>query len=238
MKKTLFILIVFQTSLFSQTSTVLQEQSRVNAMNEILKQNTSSQMLYYKPSEVDIKGSKYYLDAYCTGEVWFLNGEHISTGYQFKFDEVANSVQIKDKNGEEMLADAEKINGCRLNIEDKTVLYFKTQVPGEPNKRQLFQLLFNGETYKAIKLPSKKLITKNKIFHDDPVEYEYINQHQYFVKKGDGRYVEIKLKKKALLEAFPEKKAILTRLFETTQYKDRLNEAALANILMELEKAK
>ena len=54
------MLIVFQTSLFAQTSTVLQEQSRVNAMNEIMKQNTSSQMLYYKPSEVDIKGSKYY----------------------------------------------------------------------------------------------------------------------------------------------------------------------------------
>ena len=60
MKKTLFMLLIFQTSLFAQTSTVLQEQSRVNAMNEIMKQNTSSQMLYYKPSEVDIKGSKYY----------------------------------------------------------------------------------------------------------------------------------------------------------------------------------
>ena len=237
MKRTLFILIIFQTSLFAQmTSTILQEQSRVNAMNEILKQNTSSQMLYYKPSEVDIKGSKYYLDAYCTGEVWFMNGDHISTGYLFKFDEVANSVQIKDKNGEEILADATKINGCRLNIEKKTVLYFKSPVPGDPNNRQLFQLIYNSDNCKVIKLPSKKLIAKTKMFHDDPLQQEYFAQHTYFIKKGDNNYKEIKLKKKALLEAFPGKKAILTRLFETPQYKDRLTEAGLAAILTELEK--
>ena len=236
MKKTLFILIIVQSSLFAQTSTVLQEQSRVNAMNEVLKQNTSSQMLYYKPSEVDIKGSKYYLDAYSTGELWFMNGDYISTGYLFKFDEVANSVQIKDKNGEEILADASKINGCRLNIEGKTVLYFKSPVPGDPNNRQLFQLMYNSDNCKVIKLPSKKLITRTKMFHDDAAQQEYFAQHTYFIKKGDNKYEEIKLKKKALLEVFPEKKAVLTRLFETPQYKDRLTEASLAAILMELEK--
>ena len=236
MKKTLFILIIVQSSLFAQTSTVLQEQSRVNAMNEVLKQNTSSQMLYYKPSEVDIKGSKYYLDAYSTGELWFMNGDYISTGYLFKFDEVANSVQIKDKNGEEILADASKINGCRLNIEGKAVLYFKSPVPGDPNNRQLFQLIYNSDNCKVIKLPSKKLITRTKMFHDDAAQQEYFAQHTYFIKKGDKKYEEIKLKKKALLEVFPEKKAILNQLFDTPQYKDRLTEASLANILMELDK--
>ena len=238
MKRTLFILIIFQTSLIAQTSTVLQEQSRVNAMNEIMKQNTSSQMLYYKPSEVDIKGSKYYLDTYSTGEVWFMNGDYISTGYLFKFDEEANSVQIKDKNGQEILADATKINGCRLNIEGKTVLYFKSPVPGDPNNRQLFQLMYNSDNCKVIKLPSKKLITKTKMFHDDAAQQEYFAQHTYFIKKGDKKYEEIKLKKKSLLEVFSEKKVLLTQLFDTPQYKDRLTEASLANILMELEKVK
>lgn len=74
------------------------------------------------------------------------------------------------------------------------------------------------------------------MFHDDAAQQEYFAQHTYFIKKGDKKYEEIKLKKKALLEAFPEKKALLTRLFETPQYKDRLTEASLATILMELDK--
>lgn len=236
MKRTLFILIVFQSSLFAQTSTVFQEQSRVNAMNEVLKQNTSSQMLYYKPSEVDVEGSKYFHDDYVEGELWFTNGQHTSTEYVYKFDESANSVQVKDKKGEEILVDVHVISGCRLTIGGKSVIYFKAPVPGDANNRQLFQLIYNSDNCKVIKLPSKKLITKTKMFHDDAAQQEYFAQHTYFIKKGDKKYEEIKLKKKALLEAFPEKKALLTRLFETPQYKDRLTEASLATILMELDK--
>ena len=91
--------------------------------------------------------------------------------------------------------------------------------------------------YRAIKLPSKKLIPKTKIFDDDLQKYEYISEHRYFLKKGEGKFEEIKLKKNDLLKAFPEKKATLTKLFNTPQYKERLTEALLAKLLGELEKA-
>jgi hypothetical protein len=243
MKKAILIFTISPILLFGQTSqpataTVLQQQSRVNAMNNLLSNNTSSLMLYYKPSEVDIKGSKYFHNDYVTGELWFTNGEYASTEYVYKFDEAANSVQVKDKKGEEILVDVNVISGCKLSIEGKNVYYFRAQTPGNPNKRQLFQLIYNSENYKVIKLPSKSLINKTKIFHDDAIQYEYLSQHTYYLKKGDKKFEEIKLKKKDLLEFFPEKKALLNRLFDTPPYKEKLNEASFAALLLELENVK
>jgi hypothetical protein len=241
MKKACLIIAVLPIVLFGQTTanvtsaTVIQEQSRVNAMNEVMKNNTSSQMLYYKPMELDIKGSKYLYDNYVDGELWFTNGDYVTKEYVYKFDESQNSVQIKNKKGEEILVDAVTINACKLNINGKTVIYFRGQMPNDPNTRKLFQLIYNTDTYKVIKLPSKRLIPKTKIFHDDAQQYEYLNEHTYYLKKGEGKYSELKLKKKALLEAFPDKKALLTRIFEKPAYKEKLDEAALAAILTELD---
>lgn len=238
MKKAILFLLFLPKILFGQTSTVTQEQSRVNNMNQLMQDNRSSLMLYYKPSEADINGSKYFYNDYASGSLWFMNGDSVSKGYLFKFDESENSVQFKDKDGQEILADVTKISGCKLNIDGKIVLYLKMEVPNEPNVRRMFQLLYNGDAYQVIKLPSKKLITKTKIFHDDPVAYEYIVQHRYFLKKENGKFEEMKLKKKGLLAAFPEKKARITRLLEAPQYKDGLDEAGLAAILAELDKKK
>ena len=241
MKKAVLVFFGVPIILFGQKtpiSTVAQELSRVNAMNELMKNNTSSLMLYYKPSEVDIKGSKYFHNAYVEGELWFTNGQYASTEYVYKFDESANSVQVKDKKGEEILVDVHVISGCKLSIEGKNVYYFKSETPDNPNKRQLFQLIYNSENYKVIKLPSKTLINKTKIFHDDAIQYEYISQHTYYLKKGNRNYEEFKLRKKDLLEFFPEKKALLNRLFETPPYKEKLNEASLSALLLALENVK
>ena len=235
MKKAILFFFFMPQMLFWQSTPVVQ-QARVNTMNQLMQNNTSSLMLYYQPSEADINGSKYFHNDYGTGELWYLNGDSVSTGYLFKFDESENSVQFKDKEGQEILADVTKILGCKLNIDRKTVLYFKLEVPDAPNVRRMFQLVYNSSNYQVIKLPSKKLITKTKIFHDDLLQYEYIAQHRYFLKKGNGQFEEIKLKKKGLLAAFPDKKVVLTRLLETPPYKDGLNEAKLAAILTELDK--
>ena len=128
------------------------------------------------------------------------------------------------------------INGCRLKIGDKSVLYFRFALPDEPNNKQLFQIFFNGNIYQVIKLPAKRLVPKTKIFHNDELQYEYLNEHRFFMKKGDKKLIEIKLKKKDLLKAFPEKQATLNRLFDTPQYKDRLNENLFAEILMAIDK--
>ena len=200
MKKAIFFLLFMPNLLFGQTSTVEQEQSRVNNMNALMQQTQSSLMLYYKPSEIDIKGSKYFYKDYATGALWFMNGDSVSKGYLFKFDESENSVQLKDKDGQEILVDVTKIVGCKLYIEGKTVLYVKMEVPSELNMRRMFQIIYNTDTYQVIKLPAKSLVTKTKLFHDDPNQSEYIVQHRYFLKKGNGQFEEMKLKKKGLLQ--------------------------------------
>ncbi len=235
MKKCILLFLTFPNFLFGQAANVVQQQSRVNAMNDLMRQNTSSLSLYYNGSEIDIKGSKYFYDAYVDGELWFIDGKYASKEYVYKFDESENSVQTMDKKGEEILVDAEKINGCKLTIEGKAVYYFRAEVPGELNKKRLFQLLYNSDKYNVIKLASKRLVPKTKIFHDDAVQYEYLIEHRYFLKKSAQTYQEVKLKKKDLLKAFPEKQAILKRLFETPQYKERLTELSFVNLLTELE---
>lgn len=235
--KKLFLFITFLPILaHSQTSNVPREQSRVNNMNELMRSNTSSLMLYYEPSELDIKGSRFYHKDYTDGELWFVNGEYIGKEYQYRFDEQQKTVQVKDKNGEETLVDPTKINGCRLKIDGKSVLYFRASLPVDINKKHLFQLLYNSDKYNVIKLPSKKLIPKTKMFHNDEQQYEYINEHRYFIKKGDGEFQEFKLKKKEIIKVFPEKKRILEKLFETKPYDERLSESLLAQLLVQLEK--
>jgi hypothetical protein len=237
-KNAIFFLFLLPQILLGQTTSVEQQQSRVNNMNKLMEGNTSSLMLYYKPNEVGINGSKFFNEEYAPGVLWFLNGDSASTGYVFKFDETENSVQFKGRDGQEILADPNKITGCKLNIDGKSVIYFKTEVPDNLSVRRMFQLIYSSETYQVIKLPAKKLITKPKIFHDDPERIEYVEQHRYFLKKGNGEFKEFKLKKKELLAAFPAKKALITRLLETPQYKRGLTEGGLAEILMELDKVK
>ena len=241
MKKAILFLVGFPFYALGQTTeatrVVSNEQSRVNAMNNVMQNNNSSQMLYYGGSELDVKGSKYFYYTYVQGEILLTNGQVIKEGYLFKFDEEENSVQVKDKTGQETLVNAATIASCQLTIEGKSVFYLRATVPTDLNKIRTFQLLFGSNAYRAIKLPSKKLIPKTKIFHDDPQQYEYISEHRYFLKKGEGKFEEIKLKKNDLLKAFPEKKATLTKLFNTPQYKERLTEALLAKLLGELEKA-
>ena len=113
MKKAIMFLVGFPFYVLGQTTeatrVVSNEQSRVNAMNNVMQNNNSSQMLHYGGSELDVKGSKYFYDTYVQGEILLTNGQVIKEGYLFKFDEEENSVQIKDETGQETLVNAATI---------------------------------------------------------------------------------------------------------------------------------
>jgi hypothetical protein len=233
MKNVLLILFGSTAFLFGQGTP--QEQSRVSTMNELMKSNTSSLMMYYKPNELDIKGSRYFHNEYVKGELWFMNDKYASDEYVYKFDEVENTVQVKGNDGQEILVDATKIKGCRMIINGKSVFYFGADVPTDYDKRRLFQLLYNSENYRVIKLPQKKLIPTHKVFHNDDMQFQYNIEHRYFIKTVDGQYAEFKLTKKGILKIFPDRKVFLEKLFETEPYKERMTESLFVELLTKVE---
>ena len=237
MKNLTFLLCLLHTLIFAQTTP--SQQNRINSMNAIAQLNTSSQMLYYPPGDVNIKGSRFFYDEFVAGDVWFTDGQHIVSLFLYKFDEVENSVVVKDKKTEkEALLQSLTILSARLIIKGKSVIYLSDETPNMLNKKKLFQLIYNSENYRVIVLPSKKLITSQKIFHDDILSYEYSSSPRYYFKKKSNDYKEINLRKKDLLKVLPERSAILKVLFEKPAYKDGLTAGLLAALLNEMEKNK
>ena len=236
MKKLFFVFSLLPLFIYAQTTPM--QQNRINAMNSIMSNNTSSQMLYYPPNDLNIKGSRYLYDKFVAGEVWFNDGLHIDSLFLYKFDEVENSVIIKDKEGKEVLLLAATIVSVKLVINDKSVFYLNMETPSTLNKKTLYQLIYKSDNYFVVMLPIKKLITSQKIFHDDEQSYEYTISHRYFLKKKDDDFTEIGLRQKDLMKALPEKSATLAVLFKKPNYKERMTAGLLAELLNEVEKKK
>ena len=236
MKKFFFVFSLLPLFIYAQTTPM--QQNRINAMNSIMSNNTSSQMLYYPPNDLSIKGSRYLYDKFVAGEVWFNDGQHIDSLFLYKFDEVEGSVIIQDKEGKEVLLLPATIVSVKLVINDKSVFYLNMETPSTLNKKKLYQLIYKSDNYFVVMLPIKKLITSQKIFHDDEQSYEYTISHRYFLKKKDDDFTEIGLRQKDLMKALPEKSATLAVLFKKPNYKERMTAGLLAELLNEVEKKK
>jgi hypothetical protein len=246
MKKIFGLLLLLPTLLLAQkpkkdssliANDVFREQSRVNAVNNIMSQNTSSQMLYYKPNEVDIKGSPFFYDEFVKGEIWFKDGTHVDKDL-FKFDELKNAVVVKGTDGVEYVLESKTVLGCRMIINDKPVLYFRGEVPNVKDDRKIFQLVYNSDKYRVIKLPVKRLIPREKTFHNDLQGEEFRSEHRFFVQTDGGAFQEFGLKKKEILRVFADRQATLSALFDKPMYKEKLTEQSLSSLITDLEAKK
>jgi hypothetical protein len=211
------------------------EQSRLSAVNNIMSLNTSSQMMFYDANDMNVKGSRFFHENFVEGELWFTDGMHVSKEYLYRFDEVDNTVVLRDKNNNDVVLANQTISGCRMNINGKYVLYFRGETPNSNDKKKIYQLIYSSDNYRLIKLPVKKLMNQQKTFHDDKMAFEYKTAHRFYIKKKSGDYVEISLKKKDIMEALPEQQTTLNQLFEKPAYKGRLNEGSISALLTELE---
>ena len=54
---------------------------------------------------------------------------------------------------------------------------------------------------------------------------------------NDRPFQKIKISKKAIFEAMPEKKRLLTKLFDAPQYKGELTDIKLEKLIQEIDKA-
>ena len=233
MKKLLTLLALsIQTALLAQTPTnVAVVQNQINSVRAINYKSFDFPTFNLKDNE--IRGSRYLNDEYTEGALWLTKNRQYREGYFFKFDEVENSVQVKHKDGRELLLDKEEVVICQLFINGKTVSYIPINMPNELNKIGIFQVLFIGETYQLLKLPNKRLRKNVKSMGvGGGFDYDqYVSEHRYFVKKKEGEMIEFKPNKKDIIKAFDEKKAALENVFKDSAYKKGLSDAQLAQIV-------
>ncbi len=108
--KRLFILlaITLNTVLSAQTpANVAVVQNQINSVRTI--NYKSFDFPTFNLKENEIRGSRYLNDEYTEGALWLTKNRQYHEGYLFKFDEVENSVQVKHKDGRELLMKRKQI---------------------------------------------------------------------------------------------------------------------------------
>ncbi len=182
-----------------------------------------------------IKGSRFFSKEYTEGEVWLNKERHYGKEYKYKFDEAENTIQVLTKEGKEILLMNYDIEVAKLYIDNSTVTFFRAEVPNSEGIHRLFQVLFVGKKYTLIKLPVKKLVKVSNTggYNSGEIFQEFIPVHRYFLQVNNKPFKEIKMTKKSLLKAMPQKKAALEELFE--DHEGDIMDYEIAELLKETE---
>ena len=198
--------------------------------------NSSGLIPHFSLRYDGIKGSKFFYEDYTEGEIWLSNDRHFGKEYTYKFDESENTVQIKIKEGKEISLLSHEIEVAKLFINGTTVTYFRAEVPNGGGERRLFQVLFVGKKYSLLKLPGKKLVKEERTggYNTGEIYHEYIETHRYFLQTGQKTAEEIKMTKRSLLKAMPQKKALLQEFFE--DHEGDIHDYEIADLLEKSEK--
>ena len=207
--------------------------SNVARLNQI--NNGSGLIPHFSLRYDGIKGSKFFHEEYTEGELWMSKNRHFAKEYTYKFNEAENTVQIREKNGKEISLLSHEIEVAKLFINGSTVTYFRAVVPNIGGEHRLFQVLFVGKKYTLLKLPAKKLVKTEKTggYNTGEIYHEYIATHRYFLQSGEKPFEEIKMTKRNLLKAMPQKKAILEAFFE--EHEGDIHDYEIAELLQSTE---
>ena len=185
-----------------------------------------------------VKGSRFSIETYNLGEIWLTDGRHFTTELKYRFDELENSVQVQYIDGKELLLFNNYVLKCQIFKNDTIITYRKAAIEGEKELHKLYQVLYEGENYSLLKLPTRKVVrVDEKSALTIGRLYDQITPiFHYYFKTSSSIFKEIKLKKKDLLKFLPTKKAALESLFKTPQYEGDLDEPKLVEIFQKIDK--
>ncbi len=229
--------LLFSVSLFVALG--LLAQSPVSVENSVARLNQISQgsslIPVFNLKTGEVKGSRFFYKDYTEGEVWLNKNRRYGKEYKYKFDEAENTIQVLTKEGKEILLMNYDIEVAKLYIDNSTVTYFRAEVPNSGGIHRLFQALFVGKKYTFVKLPAKKLVKTDKTggYNTGELYQEYIPVHRYFLQVNNKPFQEVKMTKKSLLKAMPQKKAALEELFE--DHEGDIMDYEIAELLKETE---
>lgn len=238
MKKLILFLTVsiLITNVFAQRKLTVVENNGVDKYHE----GAFESKLNEPDFKSNVKGNRYFHEDYNDGEVITRDKHHYTTDLKYKFDEYKNAVQIKvisDK--KELMLFNNNIDTFRLFMDNRLVTYIKAIVPEENDLHKLYQVIHWGTQVKMIKMPRKRIVkvTNSDVFSAGETYDQFENQDWYYLKMNDRPFMKIKISKKSLFEAMPEKKRLLTKLFDTPQYKGELTDVKLEKLIQDIDKA-
>ncbi len=186
----------------------------------------------------NVRGNRYFHEDYNEGEVITRDNHRYTTEMKYKFDEYKNAIQIKAvNNNKELMLFNNNIDTFRLFVSNRIITYIKAEVPEENDLHKLYQVIHWGTNVKLIKMPRKKIVkvTNSDVFSSGETYDQFENQDWYYLKTNDKAFQKIKISKKGLFEAMPEKKRLLTKLFDIPQYKGELTDVKLEKLIQEIE---
>ena len=241
MKKFKLLIILFLP--FCVSGQVSSAMTQSMAAARIMTSRGGGDLPIFNLAETKVIGSRFFKDEYTEGEIWLTGNRHHKDDVEYKFDEIENSVQVKYKDGREILLFNNDIIACKMTYAGENAIYFKAQVPGESDVHKLFQLVYYGKKYQLIKLPVKSERKKSTntnssnsySLKDNENVVEFLNENRYFLKIGDAGFKEVKLKKSAFLKLMSSEKNKLETLFDTPQYKGNLTDWSIAKVLEKME---
>jgi hypothetical protein len=238
MKKTILLLTFYmvQTMLTAQANAFQTGSgSAIDRMREsdLIAKNNNIDL-----STSSIKGSRYLNEEYSEGSI--VKGKVVFTKEMlYKFDAYKNAVQVKIlENKQELALFNNSIDTFMIVVDNRVNVFVKAIVVGESEIHKLYQAVYLDSSYSMIKLLQKKIVkvTSTDVFSANDNYDEFQNQDIYFIKKGNNPYQKVKISKKGLFEALPEKKNALTRLFDSSKMKGELTDAKLAILMQSIQK--
>jgi len=171
----------------------------------------------------DIKGSAYLYDTWISGTLTSKEGEEY-TNVMLRYDAYKDRIEVNQNN------QVMEINS--FDYPKFTFTFFKESndkvvkhnfasgydVTGFP-KSSYFDILYQGDHTVLKKV--KKFFTEVNVSSYGPSEFQKVfeENNYYFVANADGVIKEVKLSKKSVIGAFPEKKEIIEKFLSVEKLK-------------------
>jgi hypothetical protein len=233
-EKILFMFIFLCFKCLHAQSTTSANAATINGSTTL--QGKGNVMFTFNERYDGIEGSRFFFDdEYHTGELWLTNNRHYTNQYKYKFDQLAGTVQVQQANGKEILITIEEILTFQMFIDDKSVTFFKTQLPNAESP-SIVQVVYRSSNMTFFRDIKKKLVREKEssAYSDGKVYDKIINDYQYYLSKKDALAVQVKPNKKGFIKVLPDKEKEIVRLFKTKKFED-LTVSKLADLMQKLD---
>ncbi len=183
-----------------------------------------------------VKGTPFWFDDWSMGSVLYDN-IFFSKELEYRYDVIKNDLHIKFRSGEVRIPDNFHI--LQFSLKDKlgkTHFFDHAVIPNE-RVDQFYEVMYSGKQTQLLKLVKKELRKADYkgAYSPDQRADEFTSKTKYFLRStATGTPQPVKIKRKALIAAFPTYEAQLKTLLDGKEYND-FDDATFAKALKYME---